>query len=92
MHKSIAEMSKKANDLYNSIRETNFKYEAESAIINYYGQKDYMTGHLDDAQIDQISPIYSFSFGLSCIFLIGGPTKDQKPLSIRLNSGDLLSK
>lgn len=35
-----------------------------------------MTGHLDDAEIDQVSPIYSFSFGLSCVFIIGGPTRD----------------
>jgi alkylated DNA repair protein alkB family protein 1 len=51
-----------------------------------------MTGHLDDAEVDQLSPIYSFSLGLSCVFLIGGRTKDDKPVSIRLNSGDLLSK
>ena len=51
-----------------------------------------MTGHLDDAEIDQTSPIYSFSFGLSCIFLIGGPTKETKPVSVQLNSGDLFSR
>lgn len=51
-----------------------------------------MTGHLDDAEIDQMSPIYSFSLGLSCIFLIGGRTKDDKPISVRLDSGDLFSK
>lgn len=50
-----------------------------------------MTGHLDDAEVDQASPIYSFAFGLSCIFLIGGKTKDIKPISVRLNSGDLFS-
>lgn len=50
-----------------------------------------MTGHLDDAEVDQTSPIYSFAFGLSCIFLIGGKTKDIKPISVRLNSGDLFS-
>lgn len=50
-----------------------------------------MTGHLDDAEIDQESPIYSFSFGLSCIFLMGGRTKEEEPTAIKLNSGDLLS-
>jgi alkylated DNA repair protein alkB family protein 1 len=50
-----------------------------------------MTGHLDDAEKDQTSPIYSFSFGLSCVFLIGGKTKDDKPIAVRLNSGDLMS-
>jgi alkylated DNA repair protein alkB family protein 1 len=51
-----------------------------------------MTGHLDDAEDDQVSPIYSFSFGLSCIFLMGAMNKDVKPLAVRLDSGDLLSK
>jgi alkylated DNA repair dioxygenase AlkB len=50
-----------------------------------------MTGHLDDAEYDQVSPIYSFSFGLSCVFLMGGMNKDLKPLAIRLDSGDLMS-
>ena len=51
-----------------------------------------MTGHLDDAEYDQVSPIYSFSFGLSCVFLMGAMNKDVKPLAVRLDSGDLLSK
>ena len=50
-----------------------------------------MTGHLDDAEYDQVSPIYSFSFGLSCVFLMGGMSKEVKPLGIRLDSGDLMS-
>ena len=50
-----------------------------------------MTGHLDDAEIDQTSPIYSFSLGLSCIFLMGTQTKETKPIAVRLNSGDLFS-
>ena len=48
-----------------------------------------MTGHLDDAEIDQESPIYSFCLGLSCVFLIGGKTKETKPVAVQLDSGDL---
>ena len=50
-----------------------------------------MTGHLDDAEYDQVSPIYSFSFGLSCVFLMGSMNKDVRPMAIRLDSGDLMS-
>lgn len=71
----ISKLCERANRLYNTLRGQKKNYYPQSAIINYYGEKDYMTGHLDDAEIDQISPIYSFSFGLSCIFLIGGNTK-----------------
>jgi alkylated DNA repair protein alkB family protein 1 len=35
-----------------------------------------MTAHLDDAEEDQKSPIFSFAFGLSCVFIIGDTHKD----------------
>ena len=50
-----------------------------------------MIGHLDDGEEDQINPIFSFNFGLSCIFLLGFPDKNKQPLAIRLEAGDLLS-
>jgi len=64
-------------------------YTPESVIINYYDKKNYMGGHLDDGELDQISPIISFSMGLSCVFLIGGPTRETKPHAIKLDSGIL---
>lgn len=51
-----------------------------------------MTAHLDDAEEDQESPIYSFAFGLSCVFLIGESHKEAEPLAVKLESGDLFSK
>ena len=65
------------------------KYKAESVIINFYDKKDSMGGHLDDGEIDQESPIFSYNFGLSCVFLIGGTTKEIKPLAIKLDSGNI---
>lgn len=59
--------------------------------MNYYKNRDYMTGHLDDGEEDQINPIFSFCFGLSCVFLLGSPTRNKKPLAIRLDAGDLMS-
>jgi hypothetical protein len=32
-----------------------------------------MIGHLDDGEIDQKNPIFSYCYGLSCIFLLGYP-------------------
>ena len=61
-----------------------------SVIINYYGEKDYMGGHLDDGEKDQDSPIFSYSLGLSCVFLIGGLTKEEEPIPVALESGDLI--
>ena len=64
-------------------------YKAESTIINYYDSKNFMGGHLDDGEKDQKSPIFSYNFGLSCVFLMGGKTKDSKPLAIKLDSGKI---
>lgn len=46
---AISELCRRANKLFNAITQHNKAYYPESAIINYYGEKDYMTGHLDDA-------------------------------------------
>ena len=62
-------------------------YIPECVIINYYDDKNYMGGHLDDGEEDQVSPIISFSVGLSCVFLIGGEKKEIKPHALRLDSG-----
>lgn len=64
-------------------------YNPEAIIVNYYTSKSRMGGHLDDGEPDQEHPIFSYSIGLSCIFLIGGRTKDESPLAVRLDSGDL---
>ena len=60
-------------------------------IVNYYKPKEYMIGHLDDGEEDQINPIFSFNFGLTAIFLLGFPDKNIEPVALRLEAGDLLS-
>lgn len=65
-------------------------YKPEALIVNYYGWRNFMGGHLDDGEPDQQHPIVSLSFGLSCVFLIGGRTKDIEPYAVRLDSGDVM--
>lgn len=43
-----------------------------------------MTGHLDDGEIDQVNPIFSFCYGLSCVFLIGSTDRQKEPIAIEL--------
>lgn len=66
------------------------EYSPEALIVNYYGMKNVMGGHLDDGEPDQLHPIISLSFGLSCVFLIGGKTKDDPVTALRLDSGDVM--
>lgn len=65
-------------------------YSPQALIINYYGWRNVMGGHLDDGEPDQAHPILSFSFGLSCVFLIGGESKTTPPMALRLDSGDVM--
>jgi len=47
-----------------------------------------MGGHLDDGEPDQSHPIFSYSIGSDCVFLMGKRTKDIKPKAILLQAGD----
>lgn len=52
--------------------------------------RDMLTAHVDQAEGDATSPLVSISIGLSAIFLIGGRSKDVKPLPLLLRSGDVV--
>lgn len=88
---SIVSLTKRASHLYSILSKQSISYYGEAVIVNYYKLKDYMTGHLDDGEEDQQNPIFSFCFGLSCVFLLGARTRQAKPLAINLDAGDLLS-
>ncbi|TDH68714.1 hypothetical protein CCR75_009173 [Bremia lactucae] len=66
------------------------KLAAEAIIINFYKTKSAMGGHLDDAEYTMDHPVISLSLGSSCIFVIGGQSKDEPPLQILLRSGDIV--
>jgi alkylated DNA repair protein alkB family protein 1 len=85
---SILQLCERANGLFGALTQPR-SYTPEAVIVNYYGERDSMTGHLDDAELDQSSPIYSLSLGLACVFVIGGSSKEQPPLAVALRSGDL---
>ena len=76
--------------MFNELNGKECEYRGEAVIVNFYKQKDYMIGHLDDGEIDQKNPILSYCFGLSCVFLLGYPEKEREPIAIELQAGDLL--
>ena len=67
-----------------------WRVRAEAAIVNVYGVRSTMGGHLDDAEPCQASPIVSLSLGLDAIYLIGGTTKATAPTPLLLRSGDVV--
>ncbi|XP_072285189.1 nucleic acid dioxygenase ALKBH1 [Pyxicephalus adspersus] len=67
---------------------SNFK--AEAAILNYYHMDSSLGIHKDEAELDHHSPLLSFSFGQSSIFLLGGQSREVAPTAMMMNSGDIM--
>ncbi|KAM5129684.1 nucleic acid dioxygenase ALKBH1 isoform 2-T2 [Mantella aurantiaca] len=67
---------------------SNFK--AEAAILNYYHMDSSLGIHVDEAELDHQSPLLSFSFGQSSIFLLGGQSREVAPTAMMMNSGDIM--
>uniref|UniRef100_A0A336MD67 CSON013936 protein n=1 Tax=Culicoides sonorensis TaxID=179676 RepID=A0A336MD67_CULSO len=63
-------------------------YEPEAAIVNFYPLNTTLAGHTDHSEFCN-EPLFSISLGQSAIFLIGGETKDVKPVPLLLKSGDV---
>ncbi|KAG0211189.1 hypothetical protein BGX28_008369 [Mortierella sp. GBA30] len=65
-------------------------FVAEAGVVNYYQLKDRLMGHVDRSELNKDAPLVSFSFGHSCIYLLGGPTREKSPTPVLLQSGDIL--
>ncbi|KAF7304783.1 hypothetical protein MKEN_01192400 [Mycena kentingensis (nom. inval.)] len=63
-------------------------YEPDAGIVNFYQLKDTLMAHVDRSEVCSTSPLVSISLGNAAIFLIGGETRESKPTSILLRSGD----
>ncbi|GAA98217.1 uncharacterized protein L969DRAFT_102120 [Mixia osmundae IAM 14324] len=66
-------------------------YEPQTGIVNFYGARDTLTGHIDQSEPDAVRPLVSISLGTSAVFLAGGETRDARhPLPFLLRSGDAI--
>ncbi|XP_067637724.1 nucleic acid dioxygenase ALKBH1-like [Eurosta solidaginis] len=65
-------------------------YEAQAAIVNFYPIGTTLSAHTDHSEPNSTAPLFSISFGQTAIFLIGGKSKEEKPLAFYLRSGDVL--
>lgn len=66
------------------------QFRSQAAIVNYYPVGTTLAGHTDHSEVDLDAPLFSFSFGQSAVFLIGGKTKEEEPTAIYLRSGDIV--
>ena len=65
-------------------------YKAQAAIVNFYPLDATLSGHVDFSEPNKEAPLVSISLGQSAIFLIGGPSKKERPDAIFLRNGDVL--
>ncbi|KAL0878482.1 hypothetical protein ABMA27_003577 [Loxostege sticticalis] len=65
-------------------------FKAEAAIVNYYHMKSTLSAHTDHSEVNLKAPLFSFSFGQSAIFLLGGQNKSTTPSAILVQSGDII--
>ncbi|SPP86472.1 blast:Alkylated DNA repair protein alkB homolog 1 [Drosophila guanche] len=65
-------------------------FKAEAGIVNYYPIGTSLSGHTDHSEPNHSAPLFSFSFGQTAIFLIGGKTNDETPTALYIHSGDVL--
>ncbi|KAJ9589644.1 hypothetical protein L9F63_017133 [Diploptera punctata] len=65
-------------------------FTAEAAIVNFYHMDSTLSGHTDHSEPDKEAPLFSFSFGQSAIFLLGGQTLEEKPTAMLIRSGDIV--
>ena len=62
----------------------------DACLINRYAPGARMSLHQDKNESDMAQPIVSVSLGLPAIFLFGGAERADKPLRMRLDSGDVV--
>ncbi|XP_053330550.1 nucleic acid dioxygenase ALKBH1 [Spea bombifrons] len=65
-------------------------FTPQAGILNYYHMDSSLGIHVDESEPDRRSPLLSFSFGQSCIFLLGGPSRELQPTAMLMHSGDIM--
>lgn len=65
-------------------------YRPEAGVVNFYQARDTLTAHIDQSEVDAVKPLVSISLGESAVFLIGTESRDDIPLPLLLQSGDVV--
>jgi DNA oxidative demethylase len=68
----------------------NYPHPAEACLVNFYAASAKMGLHQDRDEQDFAAPVLSVSLGDSCLFRVGGTEREDKTVSFRLESGDIV--
>lgn len=64
--------------------------DPEACLVNFYDDTARMGLHQDRDEQDLSAPVVSVSLGDTCLFRIGGTSRNDPTQSFRLNSGDVV--
>ena len=67
-----------------------YPHPAEACLVNFYTADAKMGLHQDRDEQDFDAPVLSVSLGDSCLFRVGGVQREDKTVSFRLESGDVV--
>jgi alkylated DNA repair protein (DNA oxidative demethylase) len=75
-------------DIWNETSGTDIQPEA--CLVNYYGPEAKMGLHQDKDEEELAAPVLSISLGDACLFRVGGVRREERTISFRLESGDIV--
>ena len=62
----------------------------QACLVNFYSDEARMGLHQDKDEQDLAAPVVSISLGNSCLFRVGGLGRNDRTLSFKLSSGDVV--
>ncbi|MFB2567551.1 alpha-ketoglutarate-dependent dioxygenase AlkB [Rhizobium sp. IMFF44] len=75
-------------DLWGDI--AGYEKSPEACLVNFYGDDARMGLHQDRDEQDLKAPVLSVSLGNTCLFRVGGLSRNDRTLSFKLASGDIV--
>lgn len=67
-----------------------YPHPPEACLVNFYDSSAKMGLHQDRDEADFDAPVLSVSLGDACLFRVGGTKREDKTVSFRLDSGDIV--
>jgi alkylated DNA repair protein (DNA oxidative demethylase) len=82
------DMPQELLDIWNDV--AGYARPPEACLVNFYSDEARMGLHQDRDEQDLRAPVVSISLGNSCLFRVGGLQRNDRTLSFKLSSGDLV--
>ena len=67
-----------------------YPHPPEACLVNHYREGAKMGLHQDRDEAEFSAPVLSISLGDACLFRVGGTRREERTVSFRLESGDIV--